>query len=308
MTAIDELITTYLMSCEAEGKSPNTIRSYSGSLRKFREVGALIGLPDEIESYTLQHVYAYLAGLRATHPQATYQHRMHRETKAFFSWCQRMDFVGQNVFARVRMVRLEQKIVQPFNEEQITTLLAKTDQSTRTGSRDHAIILFLLDTGVRASECISIELDDVDWERARVRVLHGKGKKQRWVGLGERARIALQDYVTRFRGEVPGPIFQSSRLRAPLTRDALSQLLSRLGQQAGVEHVHPHRFRHTFATWAIRSHAREVDVQRLLGHASLQMVQRYSATYSSAEAVEAHAAFSPVAQLSEYLGPPPPST
>lgn len=300
MTAIDELITTYLLSCEVEGKSPYTLRSYGDSLRKFREVGARIGLPDEVEAYTLQHVYAYLAALRGTKPEATYQHRMHREARTFFSWCRRMDFIGQNVFARVPPIKLEQKIVQPFTAKQISTLLAATDRSTRRGCRDHALILFLLDTGVRASECVSVRLDDIDWERGRIRILHGKGRKQRLVGIGERALQALRDYVDRFRGEEPGPMFQSSRLAEPLTRGALSQLITRLGEQAGVEHVHPHRFRHTFATWAIRSHAREVDVQRLLGHSSLQMVQRYSATYSSDEAVEAHGAFSPVAQLSDY--------
>jgi integrase len=66
---------------------------------------------------------------------------------------------------------------------------------------------------------------------------------------------------------------------------------------AGVEHVHPHRFRHTFATWAIASQAREIDVQTLLGHSSMTMTQRYSRTYSSEQAVAAHASFSPVAQL-----------
>ena len=61
--------------------------------------------------------------------------------------------------------------------------------------------------------------------------------------------------------------------------------------------VHPHRFRHTFATWAIQSGAREIDVQMLLGHSDLAMVQRYSRTYTSEQAVRAHAALSPVGQL-----------
>ncbi len=61
--------------------------------------------------------------------------------------------------------------------------------------------------------------------------------------------------------------------------------------------MHPHRFRHTFATWAIQSGAREIDVQMLLGHSDLAMVQRYSRTYTSEQAVEAHANLSPVGQL-----------
>ena len=61
--------------------------------------------------------------------------------------------------------------------------------------------------------------------------------------------------------------------------------------------MHPHRFRHTFATWAIQSGEREIDVQMLLGHSDLAMVQRYSRTYASEQAVRAHAALSPVGQL-----------
>lgn len=155
--------------------------------------------------------------------------------------------------------------------------------------------MFLLDTGVRASECVSVRLDDVDWEGGRVRVLHGKGQKQRWVGLGVEARAALEVYLGD-RGREPGGLFLS-RSRTEMHSHALNVLLKRLGTQAGVTHVHPHRFRHTFATWAIRSQAREIDVQSLLGHSSLAMVQRYARTYSSDQAVLAHGQFSPVAQL-----------
>ena len=73
-------------------------------------------------------------------------------------------------------------------------------------------------------------------------------------------------------------------------------LFMRLGKRAGV-HANPHRFRHTFATWAIENHARELDVQYLLGHSTSAMVRRYSATYDAAKAAAAHASFSPAARL-----------
>ncbi len=71
-------------------------------------------------------------------------------------------------------------------------------------------------------------------------------------------------------------------------------MLTRLGRRAGVERVHPHRFRHTFATWAIEHEAREIDVQYLLGHSTPTMVRRYSATYNSERAACAHERWSPV--------------
>ena len=100
------------------------------------------------------------------------------------------------------------------------------------------------------------------------------------------------------RGTAPGPLFVAARYArlhpgVRLRPNGLKQLLRRLGRAAGVRRVHAHRFRHTFATWAIAHDARELDVQHLLGHSSPEMVRRYSATYGSAQAAERHAAFSP---------------
>ncbi len=296
MPLLSELAQTYLTACDVEGKARSTIRGYRESLTRLQEVGARLEFPAEVEAFTVQHVYAFLGALRERGASRAYQHRLHREVKAFFSWCKRFDVVSENVFARVPLVKLEQQIVQPFSTDDVRRLLAAINRGVRAGTRNYALVLFLLDTGVRASECVSVRLDDVDWERGRVRVLHGKGQKQRWVGIGEQARAALTDYLI-VRGEAEGPLFLSERSGKGLHSLALNVLFNKLGQQAGVTHVHPHRFRHTFATWAIRSQAREIDVQSLLGHSSLTMVQRYARTYSSEQAVLAHEQFSPVAQL-----------
>ena len=106
------------------------------------------------------------------------QHRRQREVKAFFSWCRRMDYVEENPFMRVPMVRREQKVVQPFTKEDVTTLLAACDPKTYVGSRMRAMILFLLDTGVRSSELVSIELCDVLFEEAECVSSMARGRKQ----------------------------------------------------------------------------------------------------------------------------------
>ena len=108
----------------------------------------------------------------------------------------------------------------------------------------------------------------------------------------------MRAYLDRFRGWEPGGLFLTARgRRQPLAAFALTTLFDRLGRRASVEHAHAHRFRHTFATWAIENHARELDVQYLLGHSTSAMVRRYSATYDAAKAAAAHAAFSPAARL-----------
>jgi len=297
MGSVAELTKAYLGACEVEGKSPRTIRGYRETLRRFAEIVASHELPPDVETFTVQDVYAYLAALRERNISRAYQHRLHREVKTFFSWCKRLDVISDNVFARVPIVKLEQQIIQPFSPDEIRALLGAINLRRRPGIRNYALVLFLLDTGVRASECVSVRLDDVDWEHGRVRVLHGKGQKQRWVGLGEDAQRALQTYIGTVRGSEEGPLFLSTKSGLGIRSLVLNTLLRRLGAVAGVAKVHPHRFRHTFATWAIRSQAREIDVQSLLGHSSLTMVQRYARTYSSEQAVLAHGQFSPVGQL-----------
>ena len=98
-------------------------------------------------------------------------------------------------------------------------------------------------------------------------------------------------------GTRSGVLFLTAADEPMASGNAVRVMLRRIAEQLGLTKVHPHRFRHTFATWAIQSGAREIDVQMLLGHSDLAMVQRYSRTYTSEQAVRAHAALSPVGQL-----------
>jgi integrase/recombinase XerC len=296
MPTLDELTPLYLKACEVEGKTDRTVQSYAETLRHFRSACLELDLPLDVEAFQPAHVYLFMGWVKDRGVTSATQHRRQREVKAFFSWCRRMGYVPENPFMRVPMVRREMKVVQPFSRDDINHLLAATDQSTHVGSRLRAMIYFLLDTGVRSSELVSIRLDDVFFDQHRVRVLQGKGKKQRWTAISDGALAALSTYLDRYRGRDEGPLFQSVRGRS-LRSHHLNVLFSRLAEVAGVRQVNPHRFRHTFATWAIRASARELDVQYLLGHSSPMMVRRYSATYDSEQAAAAHAAFSPVAQL-----------
>jgi site-specific recombinase XerD len=306
MAQIDELIATYLSAVETEGKATRTIESYRDSLADFRRVGRKLGFPETIADFDVSHVYAFLADVRARPGRkgrgttsAAYQNHHHGTVKAFFSWCRRMGYLDpdrNHVFARVPLARVETKVSRPFSEAEFERLLAGCDRSRLTGCRNHALLLFLLDNGMRAQECATVRLDEVDWERRRV-LVHGKGAKQRWVGISERTAAALRDYVERFRGERQGALFRTSRGEALTDGHSLYVILHRLALRVGLERANPHRFRYSFATWAIASGARELDVQLLLGHSSPQMTQHYARAYDSTQAVEAHATLSPVGQL-----------
>jgi site-specific recombinase XerD len=297
LAELDDQIATYLRAIEVEGKTPATQASYANSLADFRTVGRRIGMPEVAADYTVGQVYTFLSELRRRGASAAFQHRRHREVKACFSWFKRMGVVEENVFAKVPLVKRPFLLKAPYSPAEVQVLLDSQDGSTHSGARNYALILFLLDSGVRASECVALDYGDIDWERRRAFIRHGKGEKQRWVGFGPTTAAALRAYVASFRGDVAGAFFLTGNFKPMVSGHALCVIFDRLGKRAGVEGVHAHRFRHSFATWAIESGAREIDVQLLLGHSDLTMTQRYARTYTSEQAVRAHAALSPVNRL-----------
>ena len=129
---------------------------------------------------------------------------------------------------RVPMVRREQKVVQPFSKDDLTTLLAACNPKTYVGSRMRAMILFLLDTGVRSSELVSIELCDVLFDEGRVRVLNGKGRKQRWTAISEVAARCPQNLPGGLPGLERRPALPDLRRPSP-------------SQSPHERHVHPSR-------------------------------------------------------------------
>jgi site-specific recombinase XerD len=293
------LVDLYLLRCEVEGKSPRTVRAYRWALMRFLRILDADGAPTVASRIQTAHLYAYLghgAGL-----SNDTRHRYFREVRCFFNWLVDAGYLDANPFRGMRNIRLPQRIVQPFSIEDIAALLIACGDSAMA-VRDRALILVMLDTGARCSEVVQLRLEDLDLESRRLRILHAKNEKQRVVSFAERCHGALEEYLE-VRGLEPGPLFLASTGHADLVAgvslqpNGLKQLLRRLGRKTGIPKVHAHRFRHTFATWAIQHDARELDVQYLLGHSSPDMVRRYSSSYGSEQAAMRHVRFSPADQM-----------
>lgn len=147
-----------------------------------------------------------------------------------------------------------------------------------TAKRDRAILLFLLDTGVRVSELCGADICDVDFELGRVLVT-GKGNKSRYVYLGRISRQALWKYLDdrepSARSRTNEPLFVSQNGLYRMTRGSVGQLIKRLGNKVGETGLHAHRFRHTFAIQFLRNGGNIFELQQLLGHTTLDMVKHY---------------------------------
>jgi integrase/recombinase XerD len=177
----------------------------------------------------------------------------------------------------------------PFSEGELKAILAQAEWmmvwSTRKGRqvrakrptwrRDLAIIVLLTDTGLRSTELCKLQVSDYQQENGRLLVRFGKGNKQRTVYLGATAQRVLWRYMMgRDRIRPADPLFVT-RANKRLTRDYMTHMLRRIGDNAGVPHVHPHRFRHTFAIQFLRNGGNVFELQRILGHSELDTVKIY---------------------------------
>jgi site-specific recombinase XerD len=155
--------------------------------------------------------------------------------------------------------------------------------------RDQVIILFLLDTGVRASELCKLRVSDIGKDGVYVR---GKGSKDRIVPMSDTVRAALQEYLGAKKRKAGDRVFQTIQGN-PMTPSSLRGVIKRMARRAGVPKAHPHRFRHTFAINFLRNGGDVFSLQRILGHETLDMVKRYLAIAKSDISL-AHAKVSPV--------------
>jgi len=166
------------------------------------------------------------------------------------------------------------------------------DNKRPTALRDRAIVILLLDTGIRASELCDLTLADADLTNHRIVVI-GKGRKQRHIPISPRTEQAIWRYLTTRDDKKPtASLFTTSTGRA-LNRFNLWRLLKLAGERAGVDGAHPHRFRHTFAITFLRNGGNVFALQRILGHESLSMVNKYLAI-AQTDLEQAHIDASPV--------------
>ena len=195
---------------------------------------------------------------------------------------------------KIQRPKIPRKVVPTFSREQIKDMLkACNDLPEDTSFRMKAIILFLVDTGVRISELTSLKMPDLSLEEGRALVM-GKGAKQRFVFLGSSTKRALWRYVSLHRPQtVLGKDFVFlTRNKEPLRMRLVQDDLRTVGKKANVPNVYPHKFRHTAAVQFLRNGGNIFALQKLLGHTTLEMVRRY-VELASDDVEKAHQTASP---------------
>jgi site-specific recombinase XerD len=299
LTALDIHYRGFLLDREAARCTPKTMTHYKYTVGNFVSWLQKQGIksPEEI---TAHHIRAYLVGLQRQGLKDTTQHAHARGIKTWLNWLVDEEVLEVSPMRKVSMPRLEKRIPPPFSPEDVKVLLAACNTKAPRGLRDRAMTLALLDSGLRASEFVSLTVSHVDMRSGLVTIT-GKGHKQRTVRFGATTRKSILRYLaTRLEVLPDSPLWIAYRTdgteRGPLTLRGLQMAMRYLGEKAGVMPCHPHKFRRTFALWCLRDGMDLHSLRLLMGHSSLAVLQRYLAL--AGEDIErAHKLHSPVDNL-----------
>jgi len=309
---LSNLVDYYELCNKAEGKSPRTITWYSENLRSLRSYLKSRHLPDSaqgIDSRLLREYVLYLIKKHKfenhlTTPAQTDLlsvstiHGHVRTLRAFFSWLVREGIAETNPAKELKPPRLVKKVISTLSDEEILSIIRTLAPGSHSDARNQTIFMLLMDTGLRIGELVSLKIDDLHLDEGFFKVM-GKGKKERIVPIGSNAQRALQRYLFRYRSNPALPQTDNVFLSIhgePLTENSMKLTFTRLAKRSGVQRLHAHLCRHTFATRFLINGGDVFTLQQILGHSTLEMVRHYVNLASNHIAIQ-HQRFSPLDRL-----------
>lgn len=273
----------YELAFKSRHLSQHTLLDYQNTFRKFI---AFLDDDPPLAHITSHQVEQFLASQTAVSNKTVLNY--HTGLSAFWTWAVKEKLVPEHILHKVDRPKPEKRAIVPFTEADIRSLLGVVGKSRTYArpykkenahslpnqERNRAIILLLLDTGIRASELCGLCIHEVDVKNQRM-VVRGKGSKERAVPISARTGQAIWRYLaTRPDADAGEPLFATSN-GDPMDRDRLLKQLNNIGERAGIANVHPHRFRHTFSINYLRNGGDPWTLQMILGHATMEMVRVY---------------------------------
>lgn len=278
---MDTYLHQFLQYLEFErGYSPHTLAAYRRDLRQFLAYIADIGAPP-LGDLGPDDLDGFVTTLQEKGYKSTTVARKVAATRSFLRFLYAEGIVEPEMLDWLRQPKVEKRLPRALSRDQVQRLLAAASvEDTPLALRDRALLEVLYATGMRASEVVDLDLDDIDLEIGLVRCF-GKGSKERVVPIYGAAVEVLQTYLEQGRPfllrDADERTLFLNNLGQPLTRQGLWFLVQHYAEAAGLASwVKPHTLRHTFATHLLEGGAELREVQQLLGHASITTTQIYT--------------------------------
>lgn len=255
----------YLINLRMTGRSEKTIEHYKLQLKLL-----LQHLEKPVQEITTEDLFTYLALCKSTGKAGNrYLNNKRICFNSFFGWLQKKKYIIYNPASALEQIHYEKKIKKPYTDEEREILKCACKRE-----RDLALIELLYSTGMRVGELVRLNRQDIHFDTLEV-VVFGKGSKERETYLNASASYHLKKYLLS-RTDNNESLFVSARSPfSRLTEHGVREILQRLGKRAGIEKVHPHRYRTTAATNALNRGMPIQDVQALLGHEDINTTMIY---------------------------------
>lgn len=264
----------FLLDRKSQNLTKKTLEFYRSNLQKF------IDWCDDQAVKTIQQITpellrVFFVEMSERGHNAGGVHALYRTVKVFVRWfaSEFEPLEWRDPFRKLKPPRVDIDPLEPVPLEHVKAMLETCARGKFTGERDRAILLFLLDTGVRAGELLALDKQDVDTMTGDVTVRKSKSRRSRNVFIGRAARRALRVYL-KMRDDFARALFvtdEGERLKMA----GLRQIILRRSKRAGVPTPQIHAFRRAFAISMHRAGVSLLSIARLLGHSDLSLLERY---------------------------------
>jgi len=300
--ANDALLESWELQLGEDAKRPRTIKLYLDEVHRFARWLAdhdrPAGTPGDLEAVARADVQAWLADQRARGLSQSTMRSRWIALRSLYGWALAEEVIETNPLARVTVRRADAPPPEVIPDDDLRALLKVCAGTGFYERRDSALFRFMLATGLRVSEVVGLRVDDLDLRSRVVRVVDGKGGKARMVRFDPGTAAAVDRYRrARARHRLAARPELWLGFRGPLSRKGVPTILDKRTAEAGIGHLHPHQFRHTWASRWLTAGGNEGDLQRLGGWENSDVMRRYGAAQATDRALAAYDTINPMEGL-----------
>jgi len=259
-------LASFIAAKRVEGCSEKTLAYYTSTIEKM-----LAALGKWVKDITTDDLRGYLAKYQQDNGSSKVTiDNIRRIFSSFFSWLEDEDYLVKSPVRRIHKVKTAKVIKEAFTDENLEVL-----RDICGCRRNLALVEMLASTGVRVGELVRLNRSDINFNERSCVVL-GKGEREREVYFDARTKLHLTAYINGRTDSDPALFVSSKSPHGRLTISGIERMLRKLGQEAKIAKVHPHRFRRTLATMAIDKGMPIEQVQKLLGHMKIDTTMHYA--------------------------------
>jgi len=277
---MQELLTRYLNNLLIErGVAQNTLEAYRRDLRRFLQFLEQKKI-DQLQEVKAEVIIEYLIQIKDEGLSANSMNRALAALRGLFKYLLQEKIIKESPLDNIELAKVWMRLPDTISKEEMNIILNQPGNQTPKAMRDSAMLELLYATGIRVSELINLRMNSINWQVGFL-VVMGKGSKERVVPIGKTAYDCTRLYVDKARGQLMqnkiSDVLFLNRFGSKFTRQGLWKIVINYVKKAGLQKkVHPHTFRHSFASHLLEGGADLRMVQVMLGHADISTTQIYT--------------------------------